>query len=451
MSASIRSLRLFASASLALGLACGGGGGSHAPAPQNGPVTLIQPHYEGDSYWLAVQDGDGPWQVLDAVDGRYTFTVTNPSGRYAVALVDVTPSPFMAWSQMFHLTRAEADTIDLSTLSYPTPVWVYGSVFGLQGNDIAAIKAHAGSTSITGPATTYSMNATAGTQDLVAVRRPFGTYSADRLAVVRNLTLTDGALPELNFDTQGIVLTPATAATTGGDVGDSVDTYVNWVSPTTSITLNGVSGGAPLSFNAVPASNLQPQELHFVGGQASQSATQKYARSGIYTKSPNQASNALKPKINAPTFGTALTSPYYRPTLSWTPLGGSQSSDIYVSDRTNAIYWNVHFSAGWLAGAHGSAFTFPDFSALAGWSNTWAFTPGNTLSWTFQNRATTVPTPAFYLDMVRPHPEGERVWWSWMNLSATATLAPQRVVTPEAQVPLIKNPHPHSHGDTEAP
>jgi len=425
-----RILSLLGSTALALALACGGGGGSKAPATSGGgsgsggTVTVLPPVLPGDIFWVAYQDGNGPWKVANASGGQYTFTVTDPSGRYGLAFVDVVPGPSApsdVFASLYYFTRSEVSQLDFSSIQILSSATVSGNVTGLAPSDTGTVKVRSRTASLPAGAVGYNFTAWGGSQDVVAIRKA-GGLTPDRLIVSRNLTITPGGwLPTLDFATQGYALVPQTASAMGGDAGDAITTYANWIAPKTSISL-GAASGTTLAFNALPAANHLSDETHFIGAQALQSGTTKGCLAGKYTKSPIGVVNTVPAKVATPLFGTAITSPYYRPTISWAPFPGALLSWIYAQDYTNYIFWDASFSAGWLAGNTASSYTLPDFSGLAGWDNAWGLRPGSTLDWRFQNSWTSSPNAAFYLGTPGTHPEGESYWRSWMTLSLPATM-----------------------------
>ncbi len=427
MTASLKFHQILAPVAVALALACGGGGGSKTSTAAGGTVTVLPPQFDGDAYWVAYQDGSGPWKVVGPSNGKYTFTVTDPAGRYGMALIDEepgSPTPAYVDGQVHYFTLAEVSQIDYSSFRLLTSAVVTGSVSGLQAADTARVHVRTRAANVAAGGSSYNFLAFSGTHNLAAIRQA-GGGAADRLVVLRNISLPS-SVPPIDFASQGFALTPQSATATGEDSGDSVVTYANWLTPNTSTNLAIATGNA-LAFNALPAANHQADETHFIGARATQSATGKTCLAGRYTKSPVGVAITLPAKINSPVFGTAVTTPYYRPTLSWSPIAGSLASDVFAADTTNHIYWSATFSAGWLAGNTATSYTFPDFSGLAGWNNAWGFAYGSSLSWSFANRWTSSPDAPFFVNIARSHPEGERFWRSYMNLSTTATLAPQTI------------------------
>lgn len=69
-----------------------------------------------DATWYAMQDGDGPWEVINMPTGMFTPTVTDPQGRYSLAYVMAIASDQRVYVFTLQTTVAELPTIDMSTI-----------------------------------------------------------------------------------------------------------------------------------------------------------------------------------------------------------------------------------------------------------------------------------------------------------------------------------------------
>lgn len=409
-----------------LSLACGGSGSSSSnskeSASQAGSVTVIPPSISSSNYWVAYQDDDGPWQVAAPSGSSYTFNVTNAAGRYGVVLVDEASA--LVYGSILHLTRKEASRVDFSNqVAYATTT-DSGSVAGLSSADTGTVMLRRRGWQLPAGATSYSLSRVPPVaSDLLAIRKA-GGGPADRMVTLRNYSHTGPSIPGIDFN-QGWSLSPQSLSVGGTlDSGETLTTYASWITPTTSIMLASASGSA-LAFNAVPPAYQAAGEIHAAGGYAANYTTGTRRYAVAYSKSAQGISLTLPPQANVPSFGSAGTTPYFRPTLSWRPLPNTLNTYIWADDTTsNNMQWDFSVSAGWLAGNAAPTYTFPDLTALQGWKNTWGFVPGHTLSWSYSNRWSSAPDQGFYTLGVRSFAEGSTYWSSYVTGSLTASAAP---------------------------
>jgi hypothetical protein len=422
---------------LCISVACGGhsSAGKEGTAPSlAGSVTVTPPNYTQANFWVAYQDGDNPWHVATASGGAYTFNVTNSAGRYGVAVVassGTTTTSVNGW--IYQMTRADAAQVDLSSLNSYTLASVSGLVSGTSGTDTVSLKIRGSSQTLLAGTSSYTFNAPIGQANLIAARKPNGGTIADCLIVNRNQTISGPAtLPALDFNT-GWPLIPQTSSVSGAVSGETVTSFVNWVTPTTFVTL-ATGSVSTLTFNAVPVANQQAEDFHVVGARAD-SASGWYRLAGHYSKPASGFAVALPSAVNAPTFGFTGSTPYFRPTLAWTPLPGTQVTVLSAYDATNTagwVQWSLTVSTAWLAGKTAPTYAFPDFANLAGWQNAWGFTSGDRINWNYTDRWTSSVDPGFFTGAPRPFKEGASYWYS--AAVGTTTAAPS--------APLVQSPLP---------
>jgi hypothetical protein len=427
-------------AGFSLLLACGGGSssGNGGSTPSlAGSVTVTPPNYTGYNFWVACQDGDGPWTLATASSGSYTFNVANSAGRYGVVLVAELPNfsggtiPNYVSGSIYHLTRAEVTRVDLSGLLSYSTASVSGLVSGTTGTDTVSLKIREMTQTLLAGTSNYTFNAPMGQANLLAIRRPNGGMIADRLIVSRKQTISGpGTLPTLDFNS-GWTLLPQASSASGAVSGETVTSFVNWITPTTFITL-ATTSTSTLAFNAVPVGNQEAEDFHVVGARAD-SASGWYRLAGYYSKPASGFAITLPPAVTAPALGSAGSSPYYRPTLTWAPLPGTQVMMLTARDTTSPVQWMLTVSAGWLAGKAAPSYSFPDLSTLAGWKNAWGFTPGHTISWNYTNRWTSTVDPGFFTGVPRSFKEGISYWYSAaVGTAVAAPSTPAAPATPSA-------------------
>ncbi len=418
-----------AGVALILTLACGGGGGGGSASAtvqpgggSAGTVTVLPPQFAGLSNWVAYQDGSGPWTVATPSGGQYTFTVTDPAGRYGLAVVSsdtATGTPSSMIGSIYHLTRTEASLVDLSNRKVYSTASLSGTLAGTVSGDTVLVRMRGKSTTLASGTTAFSFGAPQGQADLIAVRKP-GGGTAEAVLVARDVpVLASGSAIALDFAT-GWVLQPRSASLSGALLpNESSLIGVSYLTPTTSASLASASGNA-LSFNAVPAANLAPGDFHVITGQALDAVTGASRRAGVYSKAATAGSLTLPPPTPVPTFGAAGGAPYARPQLSWAPLAGTKQTYWFAYDTSTYASWDLTLSSGWLAGNAAPTYTFPAFTSLAGWNNGWGFTPGATLAWSYYNLSLSTPDPGWYTGGPRTYQDGATFWISMAQGTAVA-------------------------------
>jgi hypothetical protein len=406
----------------ALMLACGGGGSTKSSSPSSGapggtPGTLVltPPPSVSGTYWVAFQDGQmGTWQAGLLSGGSYTFNVTDPGGRYGLAIVRQSTPGGPVQAHIYQFTRGDIATFDYSQSIPLTVGTCSGSLLGLGPTDTGTVAVRSSETYLPAGGSTYYIYApTAATTDLLATRNP-NDGPADRMAVMRGVTPTANTLPTLDLTSQGFQLTPATATLSGGAAGESTSMSASWSTSGATVPL-AYSSGNLLTFNAVPLAQTLSTDMHAVAGQGSNGTSGVSRRGGYFGRSLGSTPLSLPTPTPVPTFGIGATAPYLRPSITWQALPGSRLCDFYGSSTLSSVTWNVHVSAGWLNGNGHPTYLFPDFTGVAGWDNSWALPAGGTLNWYFQSRYSSNPDPGYFTSGVRAYRDGTSFWVTWVS------------------------------------
>lgn len=441
----MRSLNLFLSACLLGSLACGGGGGTSpatppSPVPANTVSAILPfpPAATGGTYWVAYQDGQGPWKVLTGQPGgattTYTFRVEDPAGRYGLAVVSDYPvggATNGSYGMLEHFTLAEIRTLDYTPWAPTAKVSVNGTVSGLAPADGARVSTGRTTKNLNPGATGALLSASPGSTDFLAARLP-GMGPADAVVALRGtpVSATEAVNLSFNFGT-GWVLEPQSLTATGATAAETLALQVDWVIPSTTLKL--ASGSAsPLAFNAVPTQRLLSGELHALSATA-QNATAATLRTARAYSQSGATINLTLPTASAPmTLGPANGGAYYRPTATWTALPGALVHDLAFGDVYATLDWDVRVSSGWLGAGGTPSYTFPDFTGLSGWKSAWGLPFGRDLYWNLGERQTTYADPGFYFQGPRAYKAGTTAWetLSYGGVNVTPGSAP----TP-AQVP----------------
>lgn len=333
----------------------------------------------------AVQDGDGPWQVITGTGGTYTFAVA--SGRYGLAVVcdRTTPTVGIPFNEVFVRYYATTDASELSVFSdclakAPITVGVSGTTLGTQTTDTISVSSSVGGSE--GPPGNWSIQAIAGAGILLGRRltnnRPIGI-------LFNQVTFAAGATFTLDFTKQ---IFPTEVSMTP-DPSDS--------NPLVSTTYFDEAGNEFIidepsnpvtTYRVLPPDKIGNgisvlSEINITNNTASRSVE-------IAFKTPT-ARTITQPQTFAPTspphLATSTPYPTYAVTLPRTdhPLSYSVSYGGTMPGTQNGLTsWVMTYSAGWLAASGKADAEFasqlPDLSKLAGWKPSYVL-PATKVSW----------------------------------------------------------------------
>ncbi|MEJ5251035.1 MAG: hypothetical protein HPY54_02775 [Chthonomonadetes bacterium] len=338
--------------------------------------------------FVAFQDGDSAWQAAQGSGGVYQMNVSDPGGRYGVAIAYTEAghgSGSSSHVQIFHATVEEVaeirwDAGDPPATSYVT---VSGTVTVPSGN-FAMIAMRQAQTSVFGGAN-YSLSVAPGVHDLAAALFP-SFDRIERLLLRRGVQVAGDTTIDISFDSAE-AFSPAsfTAGVEGGagTFGGVVLSFTTAGGTTLPIAQLHETDLGSLQLGGVPASKQQEGDIHsltvFSYGER---------RTAIrYFKQPNNLTITLPPPFGDVSVTSAGEAPYLRLTASWQPYQGAQGyfmsfiSESVRSRQVTATAWFVSLSSGWMGG--GSSYTLPDLSAVPGWNNSWGLllVPRGWVSW----------------------------------------------------------------------
>lgn len=417
--------------------ACGGGGGSSAGTnagpvvnSQAGPVTVMLPTYGGYNYWLAYQDGDGPWRLAQATSAGFTFQVDDKAGKYAAMLVEDPKvingdgaAPTVAG---FHFTRAEASTIDLRQwvdyvhqslvdVSYTLPA------APVDGKCVVSVGTNTVPASSCLPATTTLNAIPAKTVDVFASHLD-SNGAADRLVIQRAVNLRSTQTLSLDFSASiGLAASQSSQLLDYSAVtGETLSYVASMVSATGRARLAQGSQTA-LRYPLLPASELRAGDTYFVGATGRLTQDGVTARRSASYQSAAGTGQALRlpPYASPLALSIAATSPALRPSMAWTPVPGSLVTNVYVTPQADSgPSWDISFSAGWLNGAKSVSYTAPDLSSL-GWKPSWSLERQKSLMLYYTERFNSRPSPSFYAGLQPEKVEDETSWSTQVSTRLT--------------------------------
>lgn len=342
--------------------------------------------------FVAFQDGDGAWQAAQGSGGVYQMNVSDPGGRYGLAIAYTEVGHGTGSSshvQIFHATVQEVAEIrwDAGDPPATSTVTVSGTVTGPAGNYAMIAMRQAQTSAFAGA--TYSLSVAPGVHDLAAALFP-GFDKAERLVLRRGVQVAADTTIDISFDSaEAFAPVSFTAGVEGGagTFGGAVLSFTTAGGTTVPLVQLFETDLGNLQLGGVPASKQQEGDIHnltvFSYGER---------RTAIrYFKQPNNLTVTLPPPFGDVSVTSAGETPYLRLTAQWQPYQDAQgyymiftSETPQVSGRSRQVTttaWSVNLSSGWIGG--GSSYTLPDLSGVPGWDNKWGLVlvPGGWVSW----------------------------------------------------------------------
>ena len=425
------------SVAAALLSACGGGSSSGGGTPsQAGPVSvLLSPTEPGQQYWLAYQDGDGPWKTAPKTSAGYSFQVENAEGKYAVMLVsefsDAATQPQGTDIRGYHFTRAEVPVIDLrlsedaiqrkwvpvstsianagpgaeASLCILNLGFVERQVPGCAAGDITSSfrsgTADAFATQLDADGSARALVSQRGIDVAAGQRFAFDFAQATRLE------------PSQRVEVQGFGTVAGEQLSIGADLysGAGVGRILGRAS------LASTDRQTSIRYPLVPAGASRPDDLYFVNAYTRpDEGTPRYFRDASYlSRSGAAQALVLQPTVSQMSFGLAGSGSAERLTFNWTPAPGALLSRIVadpVTGRENGVRrWDFMFSAGWLKGAKAITHTPPDLPSLGGQAQ-WRLPRLSPMDVIHEESFVSKPNPRFFVFGGMGSTEEQTAWHS---------------------------------------
>ncbi len=395
------------------------------PAPVAGQPTTATPAPVGaNAQWVAVQDGNGPWKVLEGTAGAYSFDVTNSAGKYGIAYVCPKPKPPAGSEpqtenpsstlELKQFTLANANALRFGCNLYyngspfsPSPTAkkykLSGKITGYEPTEDVAGQAMSFSYAGFSPdaAGNYSTTLTADKYILFAGKRnkaAAGSVSPERfkkLILIRDFNLDADKTQDFDFTTQGFDPVEKTLGIVGAQADEKVSYSSSMFLGTGALSFNGNYAGIlqakSVALDFLPENKLVAEDSYFVQVTGNRTVGKDSRSRGVVISNKTWFGSVTLPKeINVGVKAFAQT-PYVRPqlTLSNMPssglLGGSIYEEIpgtatqFTSNARRA--WSIYVSTQWLGNA--TTWTAPDFSGLTGWNEAWGFKNLADFGWGF--------------------------------------------------------------------
>lgn len=352
-------------------------GGANPPGGANSvPITL---YGTTPPAFIAVQDGNGPWQPLVITGNSGSISVTSADGRYGVAFGQInnatgTPS-FNVFVWQTTLQESQQVIFDTGGLPASAPR-VSGSVVGFQSGEVlASVSAKGGGTyvspSSSSPAFTFQTSQ--GTQDIAVVSLD-SQMQAKRIALRRNLAISgDTSLPPIDLNAESL---PPSYITINaeGDYGSTSLVIPN--GPWLQLGVAPVTGGAFLG-TVLASSQRSPQDLYFLETGRSDG---RFAL--LFTDLSVPSSLSLGSLLGDVVVGFATGSSSLQ--AQWPGLNGATGYDLEASQTlsTSSVSWSMTLSQGWAGSSANLIYLQPNLSAVFGSEARWQFARGPALYWT---------------------------------------------------------------------
>lgn len=338
--------------------------------------------------WVAVQDGTGTWTAVTGSSNVYAFNISAATG--GIAYVE---QPGSTDLHIFYGTKAELQTQGAGSCGSGGALKTISGVVANTGTAATAfVGLGSAQTQLVRPAiSTFQLtHVPSGPLDLVGatVDGVAPQPNALKMLLRRGVNLTDGSnLGVLDFT--GAEAVPAFTRTLTPNLFDQGIgvTYAFQTSNQALATYYNVftSTGPTLKLFGFPATSQVLGDLYYIAAQAynGTGSTTSYRIAGVAAAAiadmPINFGSVLT--VTPPT--TLATTPYARlhaalsVTTEYNKLFETTYQQSFGSNRNVFI----QMTGGYTNGAATATMDIPDFSAVAGWSNTWGPLAGFLTHW----------------------------------------------------------------------
>lgn len=362
-------------------------------APSGGSTVILD--YTGcgpfiKPVWLAFQDGNGAWTQVTPTNSVYQFTLTSSKGGYAFATVSGANSTV----GVVLVTKAEIGGGTPVVFCPPQVLKnVNVTVTGLAAADVAFV-ALGGASNFAQSSTPnpISLNGVqSGLQDLVAYRTAtLGPPAAsDRAIITRGLNVANGGSAGTLDFVGGPLITPVAATITvagvvaGDALSGSMQYFTGAPGSCTIASLYSIPSSTAAARNlfGIPAASQQPNDLHSISLTGINGSTTRSILQSFHSFVDQTIT--LGANLPTPTVTSPAQAGYKRlQAVGTIPVDYPTSASLTYTQQGTAKSAVITATLGWL-GSTAATLTFPDFSAVSGWDNSWVPAAGSTVDWTF--------------------------------------------------------------------
>ena len=342
--------------------------------------------------WFAVADGTGPWTVVPAANFKYQFSISSAKGSIAYVLK---PSPTLNQVFVQHYTRSELTTSPIAYCASPPVLGtklINGTLAGLGQGDNGIVSL-GGISSFKNSNTAFNLAGVPnGPQDLIAWRHHNTFVNPDRGFIRRDVDLpTNGSVGTVDLTgAESFVPAPGIITLGGFQAGEALTHGVNyWSGPScqSSILYNTQNASTnPFTAYGFPAALQRAGDFHqlnvtAVTGQGTPIIGSTSSRSiAEYHQTMVNRVVALPTELS-PVTTTVVNSGYRRMQGAFT-IGTEYTTGVtFQYTATGTTHFAIiGATAGWVGGTS-VVLGLPDFTALAGWTNSWGPPTTGTGTW----------------------------------------------------------------------
>jgi hypothetical protein len=342
-------------------VACGDSGSDRSRVT----LQIVQGGLPTSLPFVAGQDGDGPWQDLTSVDGKYSLEVTTERFGFAFRCPPTDDATFDAVQiEVVHATTSELTELTRSCLGPRDTVDVMLAVVGVPSTEswMASIgrqfKQESGSGSFAWQVAPSKYDVAWATPHLAPV---------ERLIVQRDVAVTPDLT--LTFDAAASVATQR-ALLAIENVAGSQPSAASWLYTRSGSQVYLGSATAGMYVHA-PTSLYETGDTHLVSAFATTPTTSRSATAAFAT--PIDLTLTLPPLLAVT---PSLIDGTYRRLRVELPPAAACLIDWALRDGQRPRAFSVPVSEGWLG--ERAEMAVPDLSTTTGWDPAWAPPPGAT-------------------------------------------------------------------------
>jgi hypothetical protein len=333
--------------------------------------------------WLAYKDGSGAWAPVTGVADEYTFGITSGAGGIAYVVLG---AGNVSEVQVMYRTQVEwtAGTLDLCAAT-PTTRSFTGTVSGFSNpTESARLSLGGGSTFAAFQNPGFQIDGVSdGTHDLVGFRSDFATTGTERALLRRDIVVSgNGTLGTVDFTGSESFVPASATITVGGLLGGEFVTqsqlYQVGASCQAAALVPSANGGATFTAFGIPALQQRASDYHRIQIIAGTFTDVRTVDESFHTMAARTIT--LGAALSAPVISN-LGGPYKRLSAAFTLPGDYQSLTAFSYIDGSGKTVNIGASFGFIGGSS-VTLGLDDFSALAGWSNTWAPALASNGDWT---------------------------------------------------------------------
>jgi hypothetical protein len=343
--------------------------------------------------WFAYQDGAGAWTRVASSSDIYRFTVSEGAGGYAYTLRSAPGASAVAVKLM---SRAELIGAPINAChAVSGNKRVSATVSAVETSQQATVNLGGSTVHVPASATVTIPNVPNGTFDLVAWRmngvRGLNTPSDSRGVIIRDVNVPEGASAGvIDF---GLAASEPSAYGdmdfTGANAGDVFTGDMSYYTGSREsctkallYTFSNTTPRIPVGVWGFPGAAQRSSDFYAVTAVATKGQSTRSVQQSFHTAGTVSFLHFGAP-VSMPVVNDVPGSPYRRLHVAGTTPVEYSSTMAFsygsaAADKSAAIQATV----AWLGG-NTASLSFPDFTAVAGWDNSWVPATATNVLWSF--------------------------------------------------------------------